>query len=77
MSFGVTTHGATAKAAVDGQRRSDAEVLNALRQAGAREIATEWVSVYPTSSGEDGSDHRLLGLEQRLRDDRRRRCRSR
>jgi uncharacterized protein len=54
MSFGVTTHATTAKAAVDANGEAMRKVLNALRQAGGREIATEWVSVYPTSNGEDG-----------------------
>ena len=30
-------------------------VINALRQAGAREIATQWVSVYPYTRAEDGT----------------------
>ena len=53
MSFGVQTQRASAKAA--GAANADAmrEVITALRQAGARRIATEWVSVYP-SSGDDG-----------------------
>ena len=72
MSFGVTTHGATAKAAVDANGEAMRKVLNALRQAGAREIATEWVSVYPDLEQRGWQHHRLLGLEQRLRDDRRR-----
>jgi uncharacterized protein YggE len=31
------------------------KVINALRQAGAREIATQWVSVYPYTRAEDGT----------------------
>jgi uncharacterized protein len=53
MSFGVQTRGATAKAAVAANADGMREVIDALRQAGARQIATEWVSVYP-SSGDDG-----------------------
>jgi uncharacterized protein YggE len=53
MSFGVQTRGATAKAAVAANADAMREVINALRQAGARQMATEWVSVYP-SSGDNG-----------------------
>jgi hypothetical protein len=53
MSFGVQTQRATAKAAVAANADAMREVINALRQAGARRIATEWVSVYP-SSGDNG-----------------------
>jgi uncharacterized protein YggE len=53
MSFGVETRGATAKAAVAANADDMRAVINALRQAGAREIATEWVSVYP-ATGNDG-----------------------
>ena len=53
MSFGVQTQRASAKAAVAANADAMREVINALRQAGARQMATEWVSVYP-SSGDDG-----------------------
>jgi uncharacterized protein len=55
MSFGVQTQRPTAKAAVAANADEMRRVINALRQAGAREMATEWVSVYPVSNGEDGS----------------------
>ena len=55
MSFGVDTQRPTAKAAVAANADEMRRVINALRQAGAREIATQWVSVYPVSNGEDGS----------------------
>jgi uncharacterized protein len=55
MSFGVETRRPTAKAAVAANADEMRRVINALRQAGAREIATQWVSVYPVSSGESGS----------------------
>jgi uncharacterized protein YggE len=55
MSFGVETRRPTAKAAVAANADEMRRVINALRQAGAREIATQWVSVYPVSSGENGS----------------------
>ena len=55
MSFGVQTQRPTAKAAVAANADEMRRVINALRQAGARELATEWVSVYPVSNGEDGS----------------------
>jgi hypothetical protein len=54
MSFGVETRAPTAKAAVAANADAMRQVINALRQAGAREIATQWVSVYPVS-GEDGA----------------------
>ena len=55
MSFGVETRRPTAKAAVAATGDEMRRVINALRQAGAREIRTEWVSVYPVSNSEDGS----------------------
>jgi uncharacterized protein YggE len=54
MSFGVESRAATAKAAVAANADAMRKVLNALRQAGAREIQTQWVSVYPVS-GENGT----------------------
>ncbi|HEX2426358.1 MAG TPA: SIMPL domain-containing protein [Gaiellaceae bacterium] len=53
MSFGVETRRPTAKAAVAANADAMRGVINALRAAGAREIATQWVSVYP-SSDENG-----------------------
>jgi uncharacterized protein len=53
LSFGVETRGATAKAAVSANADAARKIINALRQAGARELATQYVSVYPVS-GEDG-----------------------
>ena len=47
MSFGVETRRPTAQAAVVANADAMRKVINALRQAGAREIATQWVSVYP------------------------------
>jgi uncharacterized protein len=47
MSFGVETRGATARAAVSANADAARRVINALRQAGARELRTEYVSVYP------------------------------
>jgi uncharacterized protein len=47
MSFGVETRRDTAKAAVSANGDAMRRVINALRQAGGREIATQWVSVYP------------------------------
>ena len=54
MSFGVETRTPTAKAAVAANGDALRKVLNALRGAGAREIATQWVSVYPVT-GENGT----------------------
>lgn len=47
MSFGVETRRPTAQAAVAANADAMRKVINALRQAGAREITTQWVSVYP------------------------------
>jgi uncharacterized protein YggE len=47
MSFGVDTRRPTAQAAVGANADAMRKVINALRQAGAREITTQWVSVYP------------------------------
>jgi len=47
MSFGAETRRPTAQAAVAANADAMRKVINALRQAGAREIATQWVSVYP------------------------------
>jgi uncharacterized protein len=47
MSFGVETRRPTAQAAVAANADAMRKVINALRQAGAREMATQWVSVYP------------------------------
>jgi uncharacterized protein len=55
LSFGVETRRPTAKAAVAANADDMRRVINALRQAGAREIATQWVSVYPVSSAEGAS----------------------
>ena len=49
MSFGVETRRSTARAAVAANADAMRAVINALRPAGAREIATQWVSVYPSS----------------------------
>jgi uncharacterized protein YggE len=54
MSFGVETRRATAQAAVAANGDAMRKVIAALRQAGAREIQTQWVSVYAYTA-EDGS----------------------
>jgi uncharacterized protein YggE len=54
MSFGVESRAQTAKAAVAANADAMRRVINALRQAGARELRTEWVSVYPVSR-DDGT----------------------
>ena len=54
MSFGVETRRQTAQGAVSANAEAMEKVIAALRQAGARKIATQWVSVYPLTS-EDGS----------------------
>jgi uncharacterized protein YggE len=50
MSFGVETRRQTAQAAVAANGDAMRRVIAALRQAGAREITTQWVSVYPYTS---------------------------
>jgi len=50
MSFGVETRAPTAKAAVAGNADAMRRIINALRQARGREIATQWVSVYPVTN---------------------------
>lgn len=47
MSFGAETRRDTAQAAVAANGDAMRGILNALRQAGGRELATQWVSVYP------------------------------
>src|SRR6187397_2458584 len=47
MSFGAETRKPTAQAAVAANADAMRRILNALRQAGGRELATQWVSVYP------------------------------
>ena len=54
MSFGVETRRQTAQAAVSANADAMEKVIAALRQADARKIATQWVSIYPYTS-EDGS----------------------
>jgi uncharacterized protein len=54
MTFGVETRRQTAQAAVSANADAMQKVIAALRQADARKIATQWVSVYPYTS-EDGS----------------------
>lgn len=50
MSFGVETRASTAKAAVAANADAMRRIINALRQARGREIATQWVSVYPVTN---------------------------
>lgn len=54
MSFGAETRRPTAQAAVVANADAMRKVIAALRQAGARDLATQWVSVYPYTA-EDGS----------------------
>ena len=56
LSFGVESRAPTAKAAVAANADAMRQVINALRRAGAREIATQWVSVYPVSRDDGGID---------------------
>jgi hypothetical protein len=54
FTFGVETRGRTAQAAIAANATAMEKLVAALRQAGARDIATQWVSVYPVAQ-EDGS----------------------
>jgi uncharacterized protein YggE len=56
MSFGVESRAPTATGAVAANADAMRKVINALRQARAREIATQWVSVYPVSRDDGGVD---------------------
>jgi hypothetical protein len=49
MSFGAETRRPTAQAAVAANGDAMRRILNALRQAGGRELQTQWVSVYPVT----------------------------
>ena len=50
MSFGAETRAPTAKAAVAANADAMRRIIDALRQAGGRELATQWVSVYPVTN---------------------------
>jgi uncharacterized protein YggE len=54
FTFGVETRGRTAQAAISANAAAMEKLVAALRQAGARDLATQWVSVY-TVNAEDGS----------------------
>ena len=56
MSFGVETRRPTAQGAVAANADAMRKVINALREARGREIATQWVSVYPVSSEQGAVD---------------------
>src|SRR6478736_2096034 len=47
LSFGAETRRPTAEAAVAANADAMRKIINALGQAGGRELATQWVSVYP------------------------------
>jgi uncharacterized protein YggE len=47
MSFGAETRRPTAQAAVAANGDAMRKIINALRDAGGRELRTQWVSVYP------------------------------
>ena len=53
FSFGVETRGATAKAALASNAAAMNKIIAALRDAGGRDLATQYVSVWPVSQ-EDG-----------------------
>ena len=54
FSFGVESRARTAQAALAANATAMDKLIAALRQAGARDIATQWVNVYPVSQ-EDGT----------------------
>jgi uncharacterized protein YggE len=49
LSFGVETRGATAKAALEANGVAMRKIISALREAGARDLATQYVSVWPVT----------------------------
>jgi uncharacterized protein YggE len=49
LSFGVETRGATAKAALEANGVAMRKIIAALREAGARDLATQYVSVWPVT----------------------------
>ena len=49
LSFGVETRGATAKAALEANGAAMRKLVVALRDAGARDLATQYVSVWPAT----------------------------
>lgn len=53
MTFGVETRGQTARAAVAANAEAMQKVIAALRKAGAREIATQWINVWPVMRDEN------------------------
>ena len=54
FSFGVESRAKTAQAAIAANAAQMEKLIAALRKAGARELATQWVSVYPVTS-DDGT----------------------
>ena len=54
LSFGVETRGSTAQAALAANGTAMRKLIAALRDAGARDLATQWVSVWPMTQ-EDGT----------------------
>ena len=52
MTFGVESRGRTAQAAIAANDAEMEKMIAALRRAGAREIATQWVSVWPVTRDE-------------------------
>ena len=56
LSFGVETRGATAKAALDANGVTMRKLVAALRAAGARDLATQYVSVWPVTREAGGID---------------------
>jgi uncharacterized protein len=52
MTFGVESRGRTAQAAIAANGVAMDKVIAALRRAGARDIATQWVSVWPVTREE-------------------------
>ncbi len=54
LSFGVESRGATAQAALAANGQAMRKMIAALRDAGARDLATQWVSLYPVTQ-DDGT----------------------
>ena len=52
LSFGVETRRPTAQAAVAANGEAMRKVISALKKAGARDVTTQWVSVYPYTAND-------------------------
>ncbi len=56
FTFGVESRGRTAQAAISANADAMDSLIAALRQGGARDLATQWVSVYPVTRDDGAVD---------------------